>query len=178
MKKRIALDMDEVLADVVPKFLDLYEAEFGVRLQASDYAGRKIYETPEAIHLRAHLNDKGFFSDLPVMADSQEVVEWLTEFYDIYIITATTEFPNSFADKYEWLRSNFPFISWKNYIFCGEKSFMKADYMIDDKARNFSHFEGKGLLFSASHNIHETRYTRMNNWLEIKAFFEKELAGR
>ena len=35
--KRIALDMDEVIADVIPKFLDIYEAEFGYRLKAEDY---------------------------------------------------------------------------------------------------------------------------------------------
>ncbi|MFT4971783.1 MAG: hypothetical protein ACI9JY_000983, partial [Saprospiraceae bacterium] len=29
LMKRIALDMDDVIANVVPKLLDLYEAEFG-----------------------------------------------------------------------------------------------------------------------------------------------------
>ena len=32
-KKRIALDMDEVIADVTPKFLDLYERDFGAGMK-------------------------------------------------------------------------------------------------------------------------------------------------
>lgn len=175
-KKRIALDMDEVIADVIPKFLDLYETEFGQRLTTNDFRGRKIYDTPAAYKIRNHLFDKGFFRDLPLMANSQEVVRWLHDYYDIYIITAATEFKNSLEDKYEWLEEHFSFIPWQRYIFCGDKSFMKADYMIDDKASHLAKFDGKGLLFSASHNVESTGdFTRMNSWLEIKAFFEEEL---
>ena len=175
-KKRIALDMDDVIANLIPKFTDLYEAEFGVRLAIEDFEGRKIYETPEAYKLRKNLYKKGFFRDLPVMADSQEVVNWLHEYYDVYIITATTEFIYSLEDKHEWLTEHFPIIPWKRYIFCGDKSFMKADYMIDDKWSNLEKFDGKRLLFSAPHNVNSVGdFTRLDSWLEIKAFFETEL---
>lgn len=43
-RKRIAIDMDEVIADVYPKFLDLYEREMGIRLAKEDYWGKKIYQ--------------------------------------------------------------------------------------------------------------------------------------
>jgi len=174
--KRIALDMDEVIADVIPKFLDIYEAEFGYRLKEKDYLGGKIYDRPNAYHLRKHLHNPTFFSDLPVIKDSKEVVEWLTQHFDVYILTSTMEFKNSLVAKYDWLSKNFPFISWKKYIFAGEKQFIQADYMIDDKARNLETFTGKKLLFTACHNLEETRFTRMNNWQEIKTYFEKELA--
>ena len=176
MRKTIAIDMDEVLLDQKVKMLDLYEAEFGIRLKKSDYQGRKIYDTPETYHLRNHLFKKGFFRDIPVMKHSQEVVAWLQESYEIFILTATTEFIYSMQDKHEWLQEYFPFISFKHYIFCGKKSFMKADYMIDDRGSNLELFDGKGLLYSASHNMDETRFTRVNDWLEVRVFFEKELA--
>ena len=173
--KRIALDMDEVIADVIPKFLDIYEAEFGYRLKEADYLGGKIYDRPNAYHLRNYLHSPGFFTDLPVMKDSVSVVEWLSQHFEIYIITATMEFKNSLVAKYDWLQQHFPFISWKNYIFCGEKSFIQADYMIDDKASNLELFAGKKLLFTASHNVDENRFERVNNWQEIKLYFENEL---
>jgi 5'(3')-deoxyribonucleotidase len=47
--------------------------------------------------------------------------------------------------------------------------------MIDDHVHNLKSFEGLGLLFSASHNINENGYIRLNNWTEVKLFFEKEL---
>ena len=174
MRKRIALDMDEVVADVMPKFLDFYEQEFGKRLQKSDYWGKKIYDIPGATQLRNVLYDKGFFRDLPVMENSQEVVKELNERYDIFFTTAAMEFKNSLEDKYDWLLDHFPFISWKNFVFCGDKSILRADYMIDDHPRNLVKFQGKGLLFTSTHNVDEDRFTRVNNWLEVREFFAKE----
>lgn len=174
-RKRIAIDMDEVIADVYPKFLDLYESKMGIRLAKEDYWGKKIYQINGADHLRESIFEKGFFADLPVMPGSQEVVRELTEDFDIFITTAAMEFRHSLEDKYDWLLEHFPFINWKNYVFCGDKSIIGADYMIDDHAFNLHTFRGKGLLFTASHNIHETEFTRVNNWEEIRAFFQEEL---
>jgi 5'-nucleotidase len=177
-KKRIALDMDEVIADVRPKFLDLYEREFGRRLRREDYWGKKIYEVGNgARRIRDSLFEKGFFADLPVMPGSAEVVRWLWNHYDIYITTAAMEFRSSLEDKYDWLRRHFPFIHWKNIVFCGDKSVISADYMIDDHPHNLRNFSGKGLLYTASHNIQETAFTRVNDWNEVREFFEREMAA-
>ncbi len=175
MKKRIALDMDEVIADVLSKYLDLYEQKFGHRLSKESFWGKKLYDMhEEAIVLREHLFEKGFFRDLKVIEGSQEGVRKLMEHYEVFITTAAQEFRNSFEDKYDWLREHFPFIPWKNVIFCGDKSIIRADYMIDDHVHNLETFHGKGLLYTASHNVHETRFTRVNNWEEVVDFFEKE----
>lgn len=174
--KRIALDMDEVIADVIPKFSDIFEAEFGRRPQLEEYQGKKIYDVNDASHIRHRLHDPGFFADLPVMEGSQEVVKWLNEHFDLYIVTAASEFRNSLADKHDWLRKNFPFIHWKKFVFCGDKSIIKADYLIDDHVRNLKKFSGKGVLYTASHNIYDSTFDRVNNWKEVRAYFENVLA--
>jgi 5'(3')-deoxyribonucleotidase len=46
--------------------------------------------------------------------------------------------------------------------------------MIDDHIRNLEVFRGKPLLFTASHNVHETRFIRVNDWHEVRQFFRKE----
>ena len=167
--------MDEVIADVLPKFLDLFEAKFGRRPTKEEYWGRKIYQLEGGNDLRDAIFGKGFFLDLPVIAGSQEGVKWLMQHYDVYISTAAMEFRNSFEDKYDWLQQHFPFIPWKQVIFLGDKSILGADYMIDDHAFNLETFSGKGVLFTAYHNIHETRFTRANNWDEVIQYFEEEL---
>ncbi len=174
-RKTIALDMDEVIANVTPKFLDIYEEKFGIRLQKEQYLGKKIYAIEGARQVRERLYEKGFFRDLGIMPGSIEGVKELMQHYDVYITTAAQEFRNSLEDKYDWLEEHFPFIHWKQYVFCGDKSILGTDYMIDDHARNLKTFRGKGLLFTASHNINETGYTRVNNWEEVTAFFRKEL---
>ena len=176
MKKRIAIDMDQVIADVMTKYEDLYEKETGIRPKKEDYWGKKIYALPGADKLRRYLFDKGFFADLGVYPHSQEVIKELMDNYEIFITTAAMEFKNSFVDKYEWLMEHFPFIHWRNIVFCGDKSVIRADYMIDDHAFNLRAFTGKGLLYTASHNVHETEFTRVDNWLDVRAFFQKELA--
>lgn len=168
--------MDEVIADVTPKFLDYYEQATGKRLAKPDYWGRKIYEVEGGEHIRSFLFEKGFFADLPVMEGAQEVVRWLHEHYEIYVVTAAMEFPTSLEDKYFWMHQHFPFIHWKNFVFCGDKSIVQADYMIDDHVKNLLTFQGKGLLYTSTHNIHETRFTRVNNWAEVATFFENEIA--
>lgn len=174
MKKRIALDMDEVIADIMPKFFDLYEEAFGRRVKEEELLGKKIYHLEGAMEVRQKIFDKGFFRDLPVMEGAQEGVKKLMENYDVFITTAAMEFRNSFEDKYDWLQEHFPFIHWRNIIFCGDKSIFNAEYMIDDHPRNLETFRGKGLLFSALHNHGEERFTRVNNWQDVLAFFEQE----
>ncbi len=170
-KKRIAVDMDEVIADVLPKFLDLYETAFGRRPAREEFWGKKIYYLDGADQLRERLFDKGFFADLPVMPGSREVIKDLMTDHEVFITTAAMEFRASLEDKYDWLQRHFPFIHWRNFVFCGDKSVIRADYMIDDHAANLETFAGEGLLYTASHNIREHRFTRVDNWEEIHAYF-------
>lgn len=171
MKKRIAIDMDEVIADVLPKFLDIYEEKYGRRPSEEEYWGRKLYEIEGVRALRNVLFEKGFFRDLPIIADSQVVLKELSERFDLYIVTAAMEFRNSFEDKYDWLADHFPFIHWRNIVFCGDKSIIKTDWLIDDHPSNLETFSGTGLLFTASHNVKEERFHRVNNWQEVRAYF-------
>jgi 5'(3')-deoxyribonucleotidase len=175
-RKSIALDMDDVIAHVTPKFLDIYEEMFGKRLSRDDYWGKKIYQIEGAAQVRNRLYEKGFFRDLPIMEGAQEGVRKLMENYDVYITTAAQEFKNSLEDKYDWLEEHFPFIHWKQYVFCGDKSLFGTDYMVDDHVHNLRTFRGTGVLFTASHNVDESGFIRVNNWAEAVAFFEKELS--
>lgn len=171
-KKRIAIDMDQVMADVVAKYLDLFEQKMGRRPLEEEYQGKKVYDLKGGEWLRSCLFEKGFFADLPVMEGSQKIIKTLMVDYEVFIVTAATEFRNSLADKVDWLAEYFPFIHWKNIVLCGDKSVIRADYMIDDHVFNLKTFQGKGLLFTASHNIYETDYTRVNNWEEVLKYFQ------
>ena len=172
--KRIAVDMDEVIADAVASLLASYNAEFNETLTARDFHGREIRD---ALHperrssIDAYLRADGFFRNLAVMPDSQEVIAGLSERFEVFITTAAMEFPNSFTAKYEWLREHFSFIPDSHLVFCGDKSIISADYLIDDRPRHFEHFVGQGILFTGPHNVAETRYPRVNNWREVAAMF-------
>ncbi|MCR8632096.1 5'-3'-deoxyribonucleotidase [Paenibacillus sp. N5-1-1-5] len=168
--KRIAIDMDEVIADFHFKHLNLYNKDFSETLTKEDLYGTRLWNIRPHIskEILAYVDDSIFFRDLAVIDGSQEVIKDLSEQYEIFIVTAAMEHPSSFTAKYEWLKEHFPFLTDRNFVFCGDKSIIRADYLIDDSPKNIERFIGQGLLFTAPHNIHETRYLRVNNWQEVK----------
>jgi 5'(3')-deoxyribonucleotidase len=82
--------------------------------------------------------------------------------------------PCSFNAKFEWLQRHFPFIPTKRIVFCGDKSIVAADYLIDDNLRHLASFRGEGILYTAPHNVNETRYRRVNNWNDVRRIFLDE----
>jgi len=143
---RIGIDMDGVIADALPKHLALYNAEFHARLTLDDLIGRHLGDVVHADH-RARLDEylaaEDFFADLPVIGDSVEVIRELMESYEVFVISAAMDVPASFAAKFAWLGRHFPFIPPTNIVFCGDKSVIAADYLIDDEPRHFARFGGR-----------------------------------
>jgi 5'(3')-deoxyribonucleotidase len=106
---------------------------------------------------------------LPVIPGSREVLEKLTNHYEVFIVSSATEFPQCLPEKQAWLNEHFPFIGWEQMVFCGVKTIIQADIMIDDHFKNLDPFPGKTLLFNQPHNqlAHDVRHTRVFNWMEI-----------
>lgn len=166
---RIAIDMDEVLADPIHKFIQLYHRDHQIPLDLAIKPGTEIFHNlPTEINNKwfEYINEPGFFRDLPLIEGSVEAVKKLQEKYEVYIVSAAMEFRNSLIDKLDWLNQHFPFISWKNIIFCGDK-IVNVDVMIDDRAKNFIEFKGRPLLFSSPHNLLLNEYERVDNWQQV-----------
>jgi 5'-nucleotidase len=174
MRKRIAIDMDETICDTVARHLDWYNQEFNQALTKADLTGTKIYHKVPAEHVasvRSYPDDAQFFMDLTPLDDAISVIQELHQHYDIVIATAAMEHPTSFTAKYEWLVKHLPFLSPMNFIFCGNKGVVNADYLIDDSSRHFENFVGQGVLFTAPHNVNEVAGVRVNNWLDVREMF-------
>jgi 5'(3')-deoxyribonucleotidase len=172
-RQRIAIDMDEVVADLVEKHVRCYNRDFHDSVTLADLRGKRLREArPEhAQAIRSYLYDPEFFRDLKVIEDAQAVIHELNAYYEIFITTAAMEFPTSFAAKHAWLQEHFSFISELNFVFCGDKSIVHADYLLDDDVRHFPRFIGQGVLFTAPHNLDESGYVRVNNWREARTYF-------
>jgi 5'(3')-deoxyribonucleotidase len=172
--KRIAIDMDEVMADALAEYLGRYNADFKQSFTREDLMGKHLSELAPQEHwpkIQTYFQDEAFFRNLGVMEGSQEVIEELAKQYEIFIVTAAMEIPCSFAAKYEWLRRHFPALSPDSFVFCGNKGIIAADYLIDDSAYQLERFQGEGILFTCPRNIHETGFKRVNDWGEVRALF-------
>ena len=172
-RKSIAIDMDEVLADTLGAIIEAVNVKTELGITVESLNGQKLKNVlPEHDGLvRDILRAPGFFRNLTVMPHAQEVVKKLTEQYDVYIATAAMDVPTSFHDKYEWLLEFFPFLDPQQFVFCGRKNVVKTDYLIDDNPRQLQIFEGEPIIFTASHNVSEERFKRVNGWKDVEAFF-------
>jgi 5'(3')-deoxyribonucleotidase len=173
MRKKLAVDQDQVLADLTSAWIERYNRDYNDILTVEDVTewelenlvkpecGKKIY---------TYLDDQELFLNLPVIRGSQEVLEKLSFHFDIHIVTAVRNLKN-IEPKSEWLKKHFPFIPEERYVFTRDKSIVYADWLIDDKPKNLEGFQGMRLLFDALHNRQENRFIRMKDWYEIEKFF-------
>jgi 5'(3')-deoxyribonucleotidase len=166
--------MDEVMADTLGEHLRRYNQAFEEEITLEDLAGKGLWEVTPADRqkeLRAFLDAEDFFEDLPLMEGAQEVLKQLSANFEIFIATQAMAVPNSLGPKYRWLQRHFSFIPPAHYVFCGDKSILRADFLIDDLPRNLLRFEGQGLLFTAPHNLAATGFIRVKNWQEVAEHF-------
>jgi 5'(3')-deoxyribonucleotidase len=174
LPQRICVDMDEVMADAVAEHLLRYNRDHNGSITKADLHGKWIWDVvPPGAHTRLdeYLRSDDFFDVLKVMQDSQRVLAALQTRYEVFIATAAMEVPTSFNAKYRWLRRHFPFIPTSHIVFCGDKSILNADFLIDDNPRQLERFSGTGILYEAPHNVHATGFRRVKNWLEIEEMF-------
>lgn len=174
--KRIAIDMDEVVADAYNRFFEWYERDYGIKIDPASTYGKKAHLVVAEEHrdiVKKYPYQPGFFVDLPVMEGAVEVIRELKERYEIFFVSAAMQFKHSLFEKSEWLDKYFPFIGWQYRVLCGYKYIIDADYLIDDHTFNLKTFKGQGILFTSPHNVHENGFPRVNNWAEVKSYFDK-----
>ena len=167
---RIAVDMDEVIADAFPKHLGRYNQVTGSKLtkeMVAQHGLRASIPEDKWEIFQAIAHEKGFFADLAVIEGSQAAIAVLSQHHDIFIASAAMDVPYSFDDKFDWLEKHFPLVPPSRIVFCGDKHILNADVLIDDRSRHFKQFQGTGILFTAPHNASENAPLRANNWKEV-----------
>jgi 5'(3')-deoxyribonucleotidase len=182
----IAVDMDEVIADALGEHLTRYNRDFAsdhaAAITLDDLRGRRLWQVaPAQRHpvIDNYLREDDFFRVLRVMPHSQRVLERLQSRYEVFIASAAMEVPTSFVAKYDWLAEHFPFIPTSHIVFCGDKSILRADYLIDDNPRQLRLFQDnqndgtsrEGILYSSPANIHINGYRRVDDWLAVEQMF-------
>ena len=153
--KRLIIDMDDVLADATGQFINYYEKEYGIRVSRISLNGKEEMDRFPDHHEEVYQFTfrKNFFRTMAVKENSQAVVKKLNDRYSLFIVSSALEFPNSLLEKLEWLGEHFPFLHWKQFVFCGSKAVVHGDFMIDDLPHNLETFNGEKLLFTAPHNV-------------------------
>jgi len=176
-KEALGIDLDEVLNTLHTEWLDQYNKDFKDNLKPEEIRSWEITEwiRPEAKPvIFNYLAKPNFFLNLGVKPYAQEVTKWLSNYYDLYVVTAYHY--DVCRDKVKWVDKYFPHIDIRNIIFCNNKGLIKTKYLIDDRGHNCEAFEGIPILFNASYNQYlGDKYVRVNDWLDIREYFEEEI---
>lgn len=165
--------MDDVMADTSQKILEVMNDLLHKNYSKTSLANPSIFKEfmAEYAKERDFLHQPGFFEDLEILPNAQEVIKKIQEKYEVFVVSAATEFPNSMIEKMLWLEKHFPNIGWKHTVFCGHKYQIKGDFLIDDHIKNFEKFDGKAMWFNAFHNnFTESSHQKFNSWLDIANF--------
>jgi 5'(3')-deoxyribonucleotidase len=197
-RKIIAVDMDEVIADALGEHLLRYNRDFRTHLTVADLHGRWLWDVVPPAHqatLEQYMLSEDFFSALAVMPDAQRVLARLQSQHEIFIASAAMEVPSSFMAKFDWLAEHFPFIPTSHIVFCGDKSILRADFLIDDNPRQLRRFEERdandlarthdsavetgpqdnlpreGILFTSPANAFVSGFRRVDSWLDVERLF-------
>jgi 5'-nucleotidase len=166
--QRLLVDMDGVLADIYQQYQKFLASDAGIRPSMGALKGRPEGEVFK--NLRKYLFTEGFFRGAPIIRGSYEALLKLNARYELFVVSAATEFPHSLSEKQEWLEEHYPFITWHQMVFCGSKSVVHGDIMIDDHFKNLDPFKGKTILFTQPHNdgLPEKNHIRVHSWQEIE----------
>lgn len=175
---RIAIDIDSVLADIIPPLLDRLNPKYGLKLQPSDIT---IWDFPIngksiGFYIRSALADPAFVLSLPEIEGAREV---LTELYSKNILIIATGRPNYCKKStLAWLDGRFLY---HGIVFSAEKTVnnLKSDFLIDDSLGYMERFlasGGRGILINRPWNQGElisNRFLRASNWEEIPDLIKK-----
>lgn len=175
-KKSIGIDLDSTLNNLLPFWIDLYNEKYNDNLNPNSIIRWDTHEfvKPECgLAVYDLLDTPNLFYDLDVIPYAQEVTQWLSERYDLYIVTAYHS--KVCVDKTRWIEKYFPHINSRNIIFCNNKGMVCTDYLIDDAMHNIEAFKGIGLLLDKPYNqVCDKECTRVDNWLDVFDYFQVE----
>ena len=167
---KILIDMDDVIADTLEYTITCLN-EAGVFVDRNKLLGRyleDILPKKEIDIMHDVTSAEFFFRNIPIKKDCYEVLRKINEKHDIRIVSCAFVFPQSMNSKFYWIKQNLDFIDARQIIFCGSKSDLMGDILIDDLAENLRGFNGEKLLFSAPHNVNIKEFHRLDSWRDVE----------
>lgn len=139
----IAFDVDDVLADLVPTWLERYNKDYDDNLSPEDITdwditqfvktdcGKKIYDylTPD------------LYDDIKAIPGALLAVQSARKVG--HVIFCTSCLGRHAGRKFKWLNDHGFEVKQEDYIECANKGLIKADVLIDDRPKNLIDFQGQ-----------------------------------
>lgn len=139
MKKRVLVDLDCTIVDMLEPLISTYNERFEDFLKMEDVKGWDLEKyAKHGDKIFDVMAEEHFFRDLQPYEGAVEGVQTLIDAgLDVCIVTAVDyRFPLACKGKAEWMQKHLPFIHKRRYVTAGDKWLIQADALIDDAPRN------------------------------------------
>lgn len=184
-KKRLLIDMDCIMVDMMPYWLSEYNRRSGENIRMKDlntYWLRTIVSKPEIIDEILH--EEGFFLDKPLMPGAGEYFERLVaeDRFDVVVLTQPPRrADHSVREKRIWMNKRFPNFEPFNMMFGHRKELVRGDLLFDDcpdHLINWKKANPKGVLATITYPYNEgtkvdVRFDRESAWKDFYHFVNK-----
>lgn len=177
-KSVIFCDVDDVVANLCGEWVRLYNAEYGDTLQqknVTDWDISKFVKPECGDDIFKYLwNDNLYQGVEPIDGASEGIMQLRDLGYRVVFATSCNL--KMAGQKLQWL-DDYGFLSMdkrgvcKDYIEISDKHLLLGDTLIDDYHHNLNGFQGRRILFNASHNLaisqNDFTFSRAANWEEV-----------
>ena len=170
----IMCDIDQVLNDLIPKTLSLYNSRTGKNIQASDittYNFSECLSQEDANGIVELFKEKELWDSLEPLPNSQWGISTLINMgHKVILATATHEC--NFEWKCHWLSKYFPMINIDDVIRIKDKSLLRVDVMIEDCLKQLIGSVGERICLDYPYNRSISKdynydIYRASNWRDI-----------
>ena len=182
--KKIMIDLDETICS--PSYLKEVNKYLNTNYKYEDiktyFVEDIIAEDKKQDFLDYFYQNVNAYDDAMILPDAIGVIEKLSHFYEIYIVSAFVdkrrikESSIMAKYKYEWILKNMPFIDPKKIVLTGSKDIIMCDIKIDDKEGNLKGYGETKLLMDQLHNqkysfeeLTNMNIKRVYDWQQVEA---------
>lgn len=182
--KKIMIDLDETICS--PSYLKEVNKYLNTNYKYEDiktyFVEDIIEEDKKQDFLDYFYQNVNAYDDAMILPDALGVIEKLSHFYEIYIVSAFVdkrrikESSIMAKYKYEWILKNMPFIDPKKIVLTGSKDIIMCDIKIDDKVGNLKGYGETKLLMDQLHNqkysfeeLTNMNIKRVYDWQQVEA---------
>jgi len=175
-RKRLLIDIDEVIGDFQTPLFDTFYRLYGRRLSPYDFDVWNIFdalpkEQCEALSLE--MAKPGYCKAIPPAPGAIDAISILRQYVDIYPVSNPFSSPTWVYERYEWLQKHFGFKRNK-IIFTEAKFLISGDALLDDNPKNVTswleeHPDKLGMLWHIpnTRKMTEYDYLRVTSWEKV-----------
>jgi len=175
-RKRLLVDVDEVLADFHTPVFDLAAKLFGKKLTSEDFDTWDLFDHFPKAERKALFNameQPGYCTSLPPLPGALEAIQELRNYVDVYVVTSPFPSPTWVSERYAWLHEHFNFKP-SEVITTSSKFVVAGDAFLDDRPDNVvdwleAHPQKTGMLWHTPNTktLVEHDSLRVYSWEQV-----------